>query len=68
MRVDQRIEGVECKLMGIEDQVETLNLTVFRQQQRIERLERQLAELAQLVRSREPETPRRLEDDIPPHY
>ncbi|WP_228720631.1 SlyX family protein [Nitrogeniibacter mangrovi] len=66
--MDQRIEGVECKLMGIEDQVETLNLTVFRQQQRIERLERQLAELAQLVRSREPETPRRLEDDIPPHY
>ncbi len=66
--VESRIEGLECKLMDAEDQLETLNLTVFRQQQHIERLERQLEALKQMVISRLPETGRRLEDEVPPHY
>jgi SlyX protein len=66
--VESRIEALECKLMDAEDQLETLNLTVYRQQQRIELLERQVAELGQLVRSRLPERGLRPEDEIPPHY
>ena len=66
--MESRIEGLECKLMDAEDQIETLNLTVFRQQQRIERLERQLEELRQTVVSKLPASGRRPEDEIPPHY
>ncbi|WP_321573642.1 SlyX family protein [Nitrogeniibacter aestuarii] len=54
--------------MDAEDQLDELNRTVFRQQQRIERLERELAALKSMVMSRMPEQQRRLEDEIPPHY
>lgn len=66
--MEARLESLECKLMDSEDQLDELNRTVFRQQQRIERLERELAALKSMVMSRMPEQQRRLEDEIPPHY
>nr|WP_227814411.1 SlyX family protein [Nitrogeniibacter aestuarii] len=66
--MEARLESLECKLMDAEDQLDELNRTVFRQQQRIERLERELAALKSMVMSRMPEQQRRLEDEIPPHY
>jgi len=66
--MESRMEKVEYKLMDAEDQLEQLNLVVYRQQQRIERLERELADLKSLVMSRMPEQQRSLEDEIPPHY
>lgn len=66
--VDARMEKVECQLMDAEDQIEQLNLTVFRQQQRIDRLERELVDLKSMVMSRLPDQQRRIEDEVPPHY
>jgi SlyX protein len=66
--VDTRIEALECKLMDAEDQIETLNMTVFRQQERIDRLEHLVRELSQMVRSRLPERASSPADEVPPHY
>jgi SlyX protein len=66
--VETRIEALECKLMDAEDQIETLNMTVFRQQERIDRLEHLVRELGQLVRSRPEERASSPADEIPPHY
>lgn len=66
--METRIEALECKLLDVEDQIETLNMTVFRQQERIDRLEHLVRELSQMVRSRPPEHANSPEDEIPPHY
>lgn len=66
--MDSRVETIECALMATEDQLEALNLTVFRQQRRIERLEEELRALRALVHERLPQGPRRAEDEVPPHY
>lgn len=66
--MEARLETLECKLMDAEDQLDELNRTIFRQQQRIERLERELVDLKSLVLNRMPDQQRRLEDEIPPHY
>jgi len=66
--VESRIETLECKLMDAEDQIETLNMTVFRQQERIDRLEHLVRELSQMVRSRGPEGTSSPEHEVPPHY
>jgi len=66
--VETRIEALECKLMDAEDQIETLNMTIFRQQERIDRLEHLVRELGQMVRSRPAEQASNPADEIPPHY
>jgi len=66
--LETRMETVECKLMDAEDQIEALNRTVFRQQQCIERLERQLIELRAMVMERLSGQRLKPEDEIPPHY
>jgi uncharacterized coiled-coil protein SlyX len=43
-------------------------MTVFRQQERIDRLEHLVRELGQLVRSRPEERASSPADEIPPHY
>lgn len=65
--MDARVEAIECKLMHAEDQLESLNLALYRQQQVIETLQAQIQELKALVASGAPEA-RRPEDEIPPHY
>ena len=68
-RRDARIAEIEAKLTLAEDLLETLNTTVYRQQQHIERLERDLRAMRDQVEAMsaasDPAAPR---DEIPPHY
>lgn len=65
---DHRLTELEIKASYTEDLVEQLNLTVFRQQQQIDGLLRQLAELKQQLPEAGPGGPRSLRDELPPHY
>lgn len=65
--MEARVEAIEYKLMHAEDQLESLNLALYRQQQVIERLQSQIKDMQALANSGTPE-PRRREDEIPPHY
>lgn len=66
---ETRLAEIEAKLMLTEDLLESVNRTVYRQQQHIDRLERELRALRDQVESAsaamEPSAPR---DEIPPHY
>ncbi|AVO47915.1 SlyX protein [Melaminivora suipulveris] len=65
--VDARLEALEVKAAYAEDLLDQLNLLVYRQQQTIERLQTELAD----VRRQVPEgggAPRSLRDELPPHY
>lgn len=66
--MEARITELEIKLSYSEDLLEQLNLTVFRQQQRIDSLEQALRELRHLVQTAIPQEQRSLRDEIPPHY
>ncbi len=67
--MESRIVDLESKLSFAEDLLETLNQTVFRQQERIDLLERQVRLLhAQIQALRPEESTRDLREEIPPHY
>ena len=66
--MENRIAELEVKLAFAEDLLDTLNQTVFRQQERIERLEREARQLRELVLQALPTEQRSLRDEIPPHY
>lgn len=64
---EQRLTKLEVKASFAEDLLDQLNQIIFRQQQQIDRLSRELAELRQQV----PEDGagfRSLRDELPPHY
>ncbi|MFN3612790.1 SlyX family protein, partial [Tepidimonas sp.] len=63
-----RITELEVKLAFAEDLLDTLNTTVYRQQERIAQLERALRDLRQLVLQAIPAEQRSLRDEMPPHY
>jgi SlyX protein len=63
-----RLDELEVKLSFAEDLLETLNTTVFRQQQQIEQLQRQVKALREQLAAQAPAEPRSLRDEIPPHY
>jgi SlyX protein len=66
---DDRIAEIEAKLTLAEDLLETLNTTVYRQQQHIERLERDLRAMRDQVEAISAAgSPTALRDEIPPHY
>lgn len=64
----RRIEDLEVKLAYAEDLLDTLNTTVFRQQQQIDLLQEQLRMLRQQFSDSQPGEPHNLRDEIPPHY
>lgn len=66
--MDNRITELEVKLAFAEDLLDTLNSTVYRQQERIDQLERVVRDLRQLVLQSIPTEQRSLRDEIPPHY
>lgn len=66
--MQERIENLETKLMGAEDQIDELNRTVWRQQQEIDQLRQQLRQLAQQIKALQPVGSSRPEDEIPPHW
>ncbi len=65
---DRRLTDLEIKLGLADDMLDQLNQTLFRQQQLIERLVRELAELRQQVPDTAGGNFRSLRDEIPPHY
>lgn len=66
--MESRISELEIKLGLAEDHLDTLNRTVFRQQQQIDLLQAQIRELAKLTHPTELGEPRTPADEVPPHY
>lgn len=66
--MESRITELEIKISYAEDLIDELNRTVFRQQQQIDFLARELDALRQQMQSATPQQARSLFDDIPPHY
>ncbi|HVR48798.1 MAG TPA: SlyX family protein [Pseudorhodoferax sp.] len=67
--LQQRLDALEIKACEAEDLLDELNLTVYRQQQQIDALARQL----EALRQQQPDpggagTVRSLRDELPPHY
>lgn len=65
--MQERVTELEVKLAFAEDLLDTLNQTVFRQQEQIERLQREVRELRDTLQSL-PGEQRSLRDELPPHY
>lgn len=66
---DRRLDELEIKASFTEDLLDQLNLTIYRQQQQIDALLLQVAQLRQQI----PEGSagggsRNLRDELPPHY
>lgn len=65
---EQRLTNLEIKASFTEDLVDQLNQTVFRQQQHIDALHRELHRLRQQMPEGGPGLPRNPRDELPPHY
>lgn len=66
---EQRLIEIEIKLTRQEDLVETLNRTVFRQQEKIDELESMCAALAMRLRDvQQGASDTGLANERPPHY
>ncbi|MEN5179707.1 SlyX family protein [Comamonas sp. 4034] len=68
-QLQARVEALEIKSAYAEDLLEDLNLTIYKQQQQIDRLQQMLLD----VQQRLPEqgggaSVRNLRDELPPHY
>jgi SlyX protein len=66
--MEARLTELEVKLAFAEDLLETLNRTVYRQQEQIDRLQQELRTLRQQMQQSLPTEQRSLRDEIPPHY
>ena len=66
--LESRLDELEAKLSFAEDLIETLNLTVFRQQEQIDRMQQQIRLLHEQLLAVRPKEERDLRDEIPPHY
>ena len=65
---DERITNLEIKLSFTEDLIEKLNETIYKQQQQIEFLYRELIAIKEQASSSGGGGIGNLKDDIPPHY
>lgn len=65
---DQRLTDLEIKATYTEDLVEQLDQIIARQQQQIDLLLREVAELQQPAADNTLTTRRSLRDDLPPHF
>jgi SlyX protein len=66
--MDRRLTELEVKLAFAEDLLDAVNATIYRQQQRIELLERQVRELREQLAASLPPEARSPREEIPPHY
>lgn len=66
--MDARITDLEIKISYAEDTIDELNRLVFRQQQQIDFLARELEALRQQLQTPTHNAPLNLRDEIPPHY
>ena len=67
-RLEARITDLEIKISYSEDLVDELNRTIFRQQQQIDQLIKQVRTLGEQVQNAAPAEQRSLRDELPPHY
>jgi SlyX protein len=67
-RLTEQISELQIKLAWSEDLLDTLNTTVFRQQQQIDLLQAQLRMMRQQFNDTLPGEQQNLRDEIPPHY
>jgi SlyX protein len=65
---ERRLTDLEIKASYAEDLLDSLNQVVVRQQQQIDLLLRELAELKQRSSGDEDSPFRSLRDELPPHY
>ena len=65
---DERITNLEIKLSFTEDLIEKLNETVYKQQQQIEFLYRELKSIKEQASSSDGSGSGDLRDEVPPHY
>ncbi len=66
--MENRIAEIEIKLSLVEDLLDAVNLTVFRQQQQIDQLQQEVRVLREQMLLLQPSETRNLREDIPPHY
>lgn len=66
--MESRIIELEIKASFAEDMIDTLNRTVFRQQQQIDLLANEIRSLREQLRNNPTTEPLSLRDELPPHY
>jgi SlyX protein len=66
--VESRITELEIKISYTEDLVEDLNRLVFRQQEQIDLLFREIRALREQAQNNQPPEQLSLRDELPPHY
>ena len=66
--IDQRLMDLEIKASFTEDLVEQLNQTIFRQQEQIDALMREVSQLRIQTPDGGSGSFRSLRDELPPHY
>ena len=66
--MESRLAEIETKLSFSEELLETLNRTVYRQQQQIDQLQLEVRALREQLRTALPAESRNLRDETPPHY
>jgi SlyX protein len=67
-RAEERITELEIKASYVEDTLDQLNLTIYRQQQQIDALIAEVRNLRQQVPAEGGGGGRNLRDELPPHY
>ena len=65
--IDERVTNLEIKLSFAEDLIEKLNETIYKQQQQIEFLYREIKAIKEQANNGSPGSSS-LRDEIPPHY
>ena len=63
-----RLDELEIRVGYLDDLVDTLNRTVFRQQQQIDQLSKALAQLRQQMSAASTSPAPEPRDEVPPHY
>ena len=66
--IEERLTQLEVKASFAEDLLDKLDQIIIRQQDQIDRLEREVQWLRQQTPQEDTASPRNLRDELPPHY
>jgi SlyX protein len=66
--IEERLTNLEVKASFAEDLLDKLDQIIIRQQDQIDRLEREVQWLRQQTPQEDTAAPRNLRDELPPHY
>lgn len=67
-QIIERLESLEIKASFTEDLLDQLNMTIYRQQELIDRLTQEVIQVRRQVPEGGGVAPRNLRDELPPHY